>query len=75
MMIILTCPGGQKVRFNAEKVIHYTNETITLPQNEVVTGTKITLSTKDDDYFFVIEPPEEIDEMLRTNFVTVYEKK
>lgn len=69
MMMILTSHGGEKVRVNFNRVLHY-REVVHLGERSVA----IEL-TDSKNAVFCKETADEIDEMLRTNFVTVYEKK
>jgi len=69
MMMTLTSHGGEKVRVNFNQVLYY-HDSIHLGERRL---TIEFISTK--TLMFCKETADEIDEMLRTNFITVHEKK
>ena len=78
-MVILTYPGGQEVRINANSIISYRNKSIEVRLEHqgtpaIIQGTELSLSGTESS-FVVTQSPEEIDAILRTNLITVYEYK
>jgi len=76
MFITLTSPGGHKVRVNTDKILKYSSTLSDLPSensDSYVQVTEIILEQR--QIFCVKETPEQIDEILRTSFITVYERK
>lgn len=75
MFITLTNLGGHKVRLNTDKIIKYSidKEGYFLENSESYGfGSIVTLETNDQS---VKETPEQIDEILRTSFIMVYDRK
>jgi hypothetical protein len=76
MMIILESLGGEKVRISTNRIIKYRQWTSAAPSEEdslSITATELTIDSS--DVLYVKESPEVLDEILRVNCVTVYERK
>lgn len=75
MFITLTNLGGLKIRFNVDKILCYSTSNVEYPEENAdhyITATKVVII---DQIIYVKETPEQIDEILRTSYITVYERK
>jgi hypothetical protein len=76
MIIILETIGGKKIRINSDKICKYSTDTAyctTEHGDTIVSATELIIDNC--NILFVKESPEEIDDILRVNCVTVYERK
>lgn len=76
MFITLNSLGGHKVRINTDKIIKYSLETTGIPlQDKDGYGTATALIVDQSPILYVKETPEQVDEILRTSYITVYDRK
>lgn len=75
MFITLTNPGGLKIRVNTDKIIEYSVGNYTYQrENSGVDTIATDVKLQDHHVLSVKETPDEIDEILRVSFITVYNR-
>lgn len=75
MFITLTNLGGRKVRINTDQIIRYSTGDNAYPDIDSDKYIAVTDVVTIDRILLVKESPEQIDEILRTSYITVYERK
>lgn len=74
MFITLTNRGGSKIRVNTEKIISYSADGEIIRSENSGTSVKLTMLVLESSVLNIKESPEEVDEILRVSYITVYNR-